>query len=671
MLSPEFSGAPQQHRYVLVPLRPLAIALSILFLASCNWNPAPEEAAASAAAAPPPSPISLSTTHNLSLTTTQQVSIIATTKDTAGVKWSVTPAEGKFSPATSHSGEAVAFTAPSTAGVYTLTATNVTDGSTASSATVAVTDLQGVYTYRNNLARSGANSQEYALTPSNVNAATFGKLFSCTVDGVIYAQPLWTANLNVAGTRRNVVFVATDHDSLFAFDADNSPCEQLWSASLLDAAHGGTGEETAVPSAGPNALLGEGHGLIPETGITGTPVIDPNTQTLYVVSMSVGASFAGTTFYDRLHAIDLATGNEKPGSPITINASYPGTGDGTSTVTFNPGDQLQRSGLTLVNGTVVIAFASNGDVPPYYGWVIGYHYDGLSFTQTAVLNVSPNTGYGGIWMAGGAPAADEAGNLYLLTGNGPFDANNTGPLAHNDYGDSLLKLNSDLTVSQYFTPSDQALDASGDGDFGSGAALVLTLPQGSPVNHLIVGGGKDGNLDFLNGDALGGYGDDHVWQQLPLVGEISSTAAFWNNYLYISAIYTGINVFQLDPSTAHFAPASPSPVTPSFYIIGSSPSISAVGTSNGIVWALENGNNCRAPTSLGSPTVLSAFDASNVSNLLWTSSLSSADTAGNAQTFNVLIVANGKVYVGTRGTGNAACSLTSSTGELDVYGLKN
>ena len=231
-----------------------------------------------------------------------------------------------------------------TAGVYTVTATSVANPGVSATVTFGVTDLAGVFTYHNNLSRDGSNPREYALTPSNVTTTTFGKLFSCTVDGAIYAQPLWVANLTLGGVQRNVVFVATQHESLYAFDADvnTTPCTPLWHANLIDAAHGGSSSETSVPSGISGSLVGQGGNggdIVPEVGVTGTPVIDPSTKTLYVVSKSVIVS--GPTFFQRLHAIDLTTGNEKSGSPITIAGTYPGTGDGGTTVTFNPRQQNQ------------------------------------------------------------------------------------------------------------------------------------------------------------------------------------------------------------------------------------------------------------------------------------------------------------------------------------------
>jgi len=608
------------------------------------------------------------------LTVTQTLPVSATTNDSAGVTWSVSPAAGgSFNPATSLNGAPVTFTAASAAGVYTLTATSVTDTTHSASLTVGVTDLPGVYTYHNDLARDGVNTREYALTPANVNTGSFGKLFSCTVDGAVYAQPLWVANLSVGGAVHNVVFVATQHDSLYAFDADANPCTQLWKVSLIDTAHGGAAGETTVPAGTPDYLVGLPPGpenaITPEVGVTGTPVIDPAASILYVVAKSVDAG--RTNFFQRLHAIDLATGNEKSGSPAAIAASYPGSGDGGTSVTFSSRYELQRAGLALVNGTVYIAWGSHDDVLPWYGWIVGYTYDGSAFTPSASLNVTPNAGEGGIWMSGGAPSADANGHLYVITGNGAFDVTNTtGPT--NDYGDCFLQLDSALAVSSWFTPSDQANDFANDFDFGAGgSALVLNLSTGP--QHLVIGGGKDGMLYLLNGDSMGGSGDPNAYQHFSVLGNgIFETAAFWNNTLYIAPVGAPMLAYAFNTSTNVFniTPTSQSAAT--FGFPGSTPSVSATGAgSNGIVWGIDSTNSCTGEAPACAPAVLHAYSATDLATELWNSSMVGADAAGNAVKFTVPTVANGKVYVGTRGnnTGGTFGSTTIS-GELDVYGLK-
>jgi hypothetical protein len=349
-------------------------------------------------------------------------------------------------------------------------------------------------------------------------------------------------------------------------------------------------------------------------------------------------------------------------------------------VTFNPQTQNQRPGLALVNGTVYIAWASHEDTPPYYGWVIGYTYNGSAFRQSGVYCTTPNAGNAGIWMTGAAPAADNNGHLYVISGNGQFDVDtapgvpNTIP-PNNDYGDSFLQLSngaSGLTVSSYFTPSDQESDFENDEDAGSGgAAMVLNLPSGSPA-HLVVGGGKDGTLYILNGDAMGGYGDANAWESFSLTGaHIFSTGAFWNNTFYFAGAGTPLQAFPFNSSTELLAQSHTSLSASAFGFPGATPSISATGTSsNGIVWALDSTDYCTNGASACAPALLHAYDAANLASELWNSSLVSSDAAGNAVKFTLPTVANGKVYVGTRGnnTGGKYGS-TSVNGELDVYGL--
>ena len=555
-----------------------------------------------------------------------------------------------------------------TAGVYTVTATSVADNAKSASATIGVTDLTGVLTYHNDLSRDGSNPKEYALTTSNVTTATFGKLFSCTVDGAIYTQPLWVANLTINGAKHNVIFVVTQHDSLYAFDADASPCLALWHVNLIDATHGGTAGETSVPSGPTGNLVGSGNGdITPEVGVTGTPVVDPATNTLYVVSKSVIPVVP--TFFQRLHAIDILTGSEKAHGPMTITATYPGTGDGSSITTFAAGPQNQRPGLALVKGIVYIAWASHEDNPPYYGWVIGYDADTLA--QTAVLNVTPNVGYGGIWMGGGAPSADSNNNLYLITGNGIFDANSaTAP--NNDFGDSFLKLStmSGLSVSQYFTPSNQANDNSADQDFGAGGATILVDQPSGPVAHLVIGGGKDGYLYLLNRDMMGGFGDSNAWQRFNFGNGAFATGAFWNNRFYLAGANAPLEDYSFNPGTGQFDLASASQTSIDFGFPGSTPSVSSSGIANGIVWILDNKNYCTPQSPGCGPAVLHAYDATNITTELWNSKQATRNAAGNAVKFAVPTIANGKVYVGTRGNNSGGNTSSSSIpGELDVFGL--
>jgi Putative Ig domain len=617
----------------------------------------------------------------------QTLALTPTVSDSAGVNWSASGtycsgttcgiacsgnACGTFSPTKTLSGVAVTYTAPATGGTYTITATSVTDSTVSTTAAVAVTDLPGVATFHNNLSRTGTNTQEYALTPSTVTASNFGKLYSCTVDGAIYGQPLWVPNVTVSGVKHNVVYVATQHDSIYAFDADagTSPCTPLWKASLLDTAHGAGAGELAVASAPPGPYyVGSGYGDIsPEVGVLGTPVIDLTTGTLYAVSKSMITS--GPTFYQRLHALDLTSGTEKFSGPGLITGTYPGTGDGGTTTTFNPKTENQRPGLALANGAIYIAWASHEDTMPYYGWVIAYSASNVT-QQVAAYNDAPNTGWSGIWMSGGAPAGDAAGSIYFLTGNGTFNATN-GTGAHNDFGDSFLKLSSSLAVQSYFTPSDQLTDQTTDGDFGAGGATVLVdlAANGTNPTHLVLGGGKDHTMYVLNRDALGGSGDSNAWQVLTMPGGIFSTGAFWNSTFYIATAHGQMQAYTLDPSTAKFTLA-PNAGATTFGWPGMSPSVSSMpDNSNGVVWGLETHLYCTTQAQGCSPAILHAFDAGNLSSELWNSSQGTGNAAGYAVKFTVPTVANGRVYVGTRGnnTGGAESS-TSTPGELDVYGI--
>ena len=597
----------------------------------------------------------------------------ATVPGGGAATWSVDGfAGGNSTVGTVSAGGLYTAVAGTAAGMHTVVATSVANTSESGSAVVAVTDLAGVYTYHNDLARDGANLHEYALTTANVNTTGFGKLFACAADGAIYGQPLWVPQLTVNGAPHNVVFVATQHDSLYAFDADASPCVTLWSVSLIDTSHGAAAGETTVPSGPTGYLVGQGSGdITPEVGVTGTPVIDPATNTLYVVSKSVNS--APTTFYQRLHAIDPTSGSEKPGSPMTITGNYPGTADGGTTTAFSPQLNNQRCALSLVNGVVYIAWSSHEDTGTYHGWIMGYSYNGTKFTQSSVLNVTPNGQQGGIWMSGGAMAADSNNNLYAITGNGLFDAAIAGAPYNNDYGDSLLQLSPSLTVSHYFTPSDQQNDAGGDNDFGAGGTTVLAdLPAGSnPVTqHLIMGGGKDGGLYVLNRDSLGGLGDSNAVQLIPLNNSIFATGAFWNNNFYIAGVNGALVHYALDITVPSFT-LSPNHSAVNFQFPGGTPSVSAAGAQSGIVWILDTSPYCTPPAKAGcGPAILHAYDATNVATELWSSAMVGTDAAGNAVKFTVPTVANGKVYVGTRGNNTGGdFGSTSISGELDVYGL--
>jgi len=494
-----------------------------------------------------------------------------------------------------------------TPGAHTLTARSVADTTASASASVAVTDLTGVFTYHNDLSRDGVNSQEYALNTTNVNSTTFGKVFGCAIDAAAYAQPLWVASVqNIGGGTHNVLIAASQHDTVYAFDADASPCHTKWSKSLL-----ASGETW-----GTSGDVGSTD-ITPDIGIVGTPVIDPSTSTLYVVSKSK----LGSTFHQRLHALNLADGSEKFSGPKEITFT-------SGNLTFNPLTQNDRAGLALVNGVVYIAYASHGDNPTYYGWVVGYNASTLA--QVSLFNDDPTGSFGGIWMSGGAPAADSTNNLYVITGNGVFNGTT-------EFGDSFLRLatSSGISVSSFFSPSNQSNLNATDGDLGAGgAAILVDLPTG-PNNHLLIGGGKDGNLYLLNRDNLGGNTSNNsgAVQVLPLGKSIFSTAAFWQNTMYIGPVQSPLRAYTLNPAGPSFGTTPSSQGSVAFGFPGATPSISAQGTSNGIVWAIENNNKA----------VLHAYDATNLATELW----NSGGTAGLPVKFTVPTIANGKVYIGT------------------------
>jgi hypothetical protein len=610
---------------------------------------------ASAGAAFTVVPVSISPRAAALVVTIQTQQFTAWVTGNASVTWSVDGVAGGNAAVGTVTASGL-YTPPSTAGTHTVTATSVANSADFASANVAVTDLAGVLIYHNNLSLDGTNTQEYGLTASTVNTNTFGKLFSCAVDGAIYTQPLWVPSMNIGGGIHNVILVATQHDSLFAFDADANPCVQYWQVDLLDGLHGGSAGETSVPWQN----VGKGEGDIqPEIGVTGTPVIDPSSNTIYLVSKSEDT--ANSTFYQRLHALDLATGNEKFSAPELIAASVPGIGDGSSggMVSFDPKNENQRSGLTLAGGVVYLSWAAHEDKTPYHGWVIGYSAADVQ-TQISVYNTTPNGGLGGIWAGGGAPAVDSSGVVYVSTGNGVFDANKTS-VPNNDFGDSILRLDpsTGLTLTDWFTPDDQQTLADDDTDLGSGA-VVLLPDQTGPVLHLLTEVGKEGVVYLIDRDNMGHFqaaDNTQIVQSFngPKSG-MFGTPAFWQNGLYIGGRGDKLKQFIFDPSTGQFTTTPYSQSSHVFNFPGASPSVSSQGASNGIIWAIDASQY--GPPAQSGPAVLHAYNAANLAVEYWNSSMAGGkrDQAGPAVKFVPPTIANGKVYVSTRT-------------EIDVYGL--
>jgi hypothetical protein len=487
-----------------------------------------------------------------------------------------------------------------------------------------------VTTYRNDLTRSGQNLNETMLTPANVNPAQFGKVFSLPVDGKVYAQPLYLPSVAISGSLHNVVFVATEHDSVYAFDADSASGANplpLWQVSLV-----GAGETTADVSDVLNCTS-----ISPEVGITGTPVIDPSTETLYVVALTAGQD---THLIQRLHALDVTTGVERPGSPMVITASVPGTGDGlfsseSTIVDFDPDFYKNRAGLLLLNGMVYVAWASHCDSLTYHGWIMAY--DAKDLHQVAAFNSTPNAYQGAFWMGGAAPAADESGNIYAISANGIFDANTDGL----DFGDSILKLSSPgLTVIDYFTPFNQMDLDRNDIDLGSSTAVLLPDAVGSVAHrHLLVTAGKEGRIYLIDRDHLGHFGasdDTQIVQSLSgAIKSLFSGPAYFNHTLYFASAYDTLKAFSISDAQLATSPSSQSVEV--FGYAGGVPVVTARGFSNGIVWVVES--------SAGG--TLHAYDASDLSNELYNSQMNaSRDALGSSLPFTVPTIANGRVYVG-------------------------
>jgi len=507
-----------------------------------------------------------------------------------------------------------------------------------------------VLTYHNDVARTGANTNETILNLSNVNTNTFGKLFSYDVDGYVYAQPLYLVNLVVPGKgAHNVVFIATEHDSVYAFDADDKlGPTPIWHVSFINPAAG----VTTVPPAD----TGETGDIVPEIGITSTPVIDASTGTLYVEAKTKETS-GGVHYVHRLHALDVTSGAEKFGGPVEIQASVPGTGDGddgAGHVPFNSLRQLNRPGLLLLNGAIYLAFASHGDNGPYHGWVLAYHATTLQ--QLAAYNTTPNGGDGGIWAGGAGLAADAQGNIYCETGNGTFDTNNV-DANQNDFGDTFLKLSTSngLRVVDYFTPFDQDYLNQVDADLGSGGPLVLPDEVGSGSHpHLLVGSGKEGKLYLLDRDNLGHYNsasDDQIVQSIPdavgAPGIAVSTgsfgmAAYFNRRIYYGGVNDALKAFRFSQGTLIETPESTT--VKEFGFPGVTPAVSAKGVEDAVLWAIDTHTNA-----VGGTAVLHAYNATNLNVEIYNSQRAGTrDRLVGAVKFSVPTVANGKVYVGTQ-----------------------
>ncbi len=537
------------------------------------------------------------------------------------------------------SAETVTFTG--TSGALTHTASLTLTVQSATTTTVA----PDITTFHDDVARDGLNAQETILTLTNVNSTQFGKIGFDTVNGLVDAEPLYLANVTAGGTLRNVLYVATEGDSVYAFDADTGT--QIWKTSVIGAG------ETTSDNRGCSQVT-------PQIGITSTPVIDrtqgPN-GTIFVVGMTKDS---GGNYHHRLHALDITTG-AAIGTPTEISASYPGTGDGASggNVIFAPAQYKERAALLLSNGTIYLGFASHCDNRPYTGWIMGYSESTL--LQTQVLDVTPNGSEGAIWMAGDGIAADSSGNLYFLDANGVFDATTSTSSfpAKGDYGNAMIKLSTSptLAVADFFNTYNTVTESDEDEDLGSGGEILLPdqTDAGGTVHQLMVGAGKDSNIYIADCNNMGKFqaspaNDSNIYQEVTgaLGGGVFSTPAFFNGVLYYGAVGEPLKAFPM--TNAKLATTSSSQSSASFTSPGTTPSISANGTTNGIVWALES--------NMSSAGVLHAYDATNLAHELYNSTQASGgrDSFGNGNKFITPMIVNGKVYVGTQ-TGVAVFGL--------------
>ncbi|MGH9728859.1 MAG: pyrrolo-quinoline quinone [Candidatus Acidiferrales bacterium] len=498
-----------------------------------------------------------------------------------------------------------------------------------------------VLTYHNDNARTGFYASEKVLTPRNINSRDFGKIAFLSVQGLVDAEPLYVSQLKIAGVKRNVVFVATEHDLVYAFDADTNA--HLWQVSLL----------------GPDETTSDDRGcgqVKPEIGVTSTPVIDLQAGphgAIYVVAMSKDSS---GKYFQRLHALDITTGVELGDGPQTIEATYPGSAvpNSKGQVDFDPKQYKERTGLLLLNGVVYTSWASHCDFDPYNGWIIGYNARTLK--QANVLNITPNGSEAAIWMSGAGLAADSSGNIYFLAGNGTFDTtlNSQGFPEKRDYGNAFMKLSTGggkLSVSDYFVMHNTVEESRKDLDLGSGGAMVLPdlHDNSGKTLHLAVGAGKDDIIYFVNRESMGKFhpdNDNGIYQEVPRTGNddseglggtggVFAAPAYFNHMLYYGAVDDSLRAFKI--ANARVVGPAESKTAVTFGYPGTTPSISANGAKDAIVWAVEN----------NSPAVLRAYEASDLARELYSSNQQRRRDEITGNKFITPMIAGGKVFVGT------------------------
>jgi len=577
---------------------------------------------------------------NQTVTVGQTATFSVTATGTAPLSYQWQKNSGDISGATAASYTTPATVSGDNGAKFDVIVSNSTGSQTSTMATLTVNAVTvstiDVITYHYDNLRTGQNLNETILTPANVNSTKFGKLGAFTVDGLVDAQPLYLSSVAIPGVgTKNVLYVATEHGSVYAFDADSvsgNTSAFLW--------------KTAVLGSGETSSDDRGCGQVtPEIGVTATPVIDRTRGAhgaIYVVAMSKDAN---GNFFHRVHALDLTTGAELFGGPTLVQATYPGTGDNSSNgnVVFDAKQYKERPGLLQIGGTIYTTWSSHCDARPYTSWVMSY--DANTLSQTSVLNLVPNGSEGGIWMAGTAPGADASGNIYFMVGNGDFGTtlNASGFPANANCGQCYVRLSSSapLKLLDYFTPSNTVSESNADTDFGSGGPLLLPdLVDGNgTTRHLAVGSGKDAIIYVVDRDNMGKFSStaDNIYQQISgQIGGVWSKPSYFNNTVYYGAVGDHLKSFPITNAKLSATPATQS--SNSFAYPGTTPSISANGTSNGIVWAVEN----------GSTGVLHAYNATNL-----TSELYNSNQAANSRDhfsdnkYVTPMVANGKVYVGT------------------------
>lgn len=617
---------------------PVLVACLTALLAGCSSGSSSSGGSTGGSSGGSTPPTFTAQPANQTVSAGQTATFMVTATGTAPLAYQWQKNGTNISGATSTSYTTPATTSADSGSKFDVVVSNTAGNVTSNSATLTVNSSApaaiDVITYHYDNFRTGQNVNETTLTPANVKQATFGKLGEFAVDGLVDAQPLLVSNLAIPGKgNKNVLYVVTEHDSIYAFDADSISSAGgtiLWQTTAL-----GSGETSSD-----NRNCGQ---VTPEIGITSTPVIDRSRNAIYLIAVSKDSQ---GNYFHRLHALDLTTGKELFGGPTTIQASFPGTGDGSSngSVVFDPKQYNERPGLLQIGGTIYTMWGSHCDIGPYTSWIMAYSTDTLA--QTSVLNLVPNGSEGGIWMAGAAPGADASGNIYTIVGNGDFDTtlNAQGFPTDGDCGNCFAKISSTtpLTLLDYFTPLNTVSESNSDTDFGSGGPLLLPdlVDAKGNTRHLAVGSGKDGNIYVVDRDSMGKFnsGADKNYQLISgqLAGGVFAKPSYFNGTVYYGAVNDHIKAFPVSNAVLATTPASQS--SNAFGYPGANPTISASGTANAILWVVEN----------TSPAVLHAYDATNLANEFYNSNqaANSRDHFSNNK-FITPIVANGKVYVGT------------------------